>query len=1093
MARVCLELLGGFSARFDGGPPLVLPSRKAQALLAFLALPAGRWHSRETLATLFWGEAPEAHARQSLRQALAMLRRTVGDLDPPVLLTRPDALALDAESVAVDVASFEAALRDGGPDALARAAELYRGDLLDGLDVNEPGFEEWWVVERERLRAGALEGLAKLLRHQTGADSLEAATRTAVRLLAMDPLQEAVHRALMRLYVRQGRRAAALRQYQECVVTLQRELGVDPEEETRQLYRELLRGSGGAAAPGNRSSGGWTAEGAPGLRSLAGPLLGRQAELAELGQAMEEALDAGSRLVVLTGEAGIGKTRLLQEVAADARARGMGVMSAWCRETEQPLPFRPWVDAFRAERPTLDPALAGRLSAVSRAALLRVYPELAAAGGSPDTESDEHGLLFEAMGELTGLVAERGPVLIVLEDLHWADDMSVRLLAFLSRRLGALPVLIVGSTRPEEAVDTPVVAAALDELRREGRLLELAIGPLNREDSVALARASRGGADSDLVDRIGDDLWAISEGNPFVIVETMRALSQAALPAEVGHPLIAASVREAVARRLARLSEAARRAVDTSAVIGRAFSFRLLLDACGLSDAEAATAVEELVRRRVLDAAGEELVFCHDRIRQVAYDAVLAPRRVLLHRAVAHALESSSLHRLDEVAGELGHHFLRAGELESAILYLGRFAEIATRRYAMDAALAALTQADTAVEQLPPSSRDHRHLEVALRRAFVLDAAGRHHQCLDVLKSNALRQRRVPDPALAGEYHYRLAMTRFYLGDYAEARLAAAAALGDGERTGDRERVGRALNALALVSTAAGAPAEAMEYCMRAVELLDEPSTWRRLASAHWLLALNRIYTAQFDGALEHLERCVTLADAVGDAKRRSMAEGLESWVHAIRGDSRAAMDCAQRALEASRGTIPTSLALRWVGYAYLDQGDARAAIEVLERACEQIEHFPVRHTYVEALAFLAEAHVLAHGAARGLELARRATELAQIEGSPFNVGLAERAAGRAARASGDAHAGEAHLGRALDAFESTGATFEAAMTRLELARALTARGETVGAQAHLAEAIAALHVARVPRRVAEAQALARALGLEPRGAGPDVPDSAAV
>ena len=319
---------------------------------------------------------------------------------------------------------------------------------------------------------------------------------------------------------------------------------------------------------------------------------GAKRELAELGRVMEDVLDAGGRLVVITGEAGIGKTRLLLEVAADARTRGMCVMSAWCRETERPLPFRPWVDALRAERATLDPALAGRLSAVSRAALLRVYPELADGGGSPDTDSDEHGLLFEAMGELTGLVAERGPVLIVLEDLHWADTMSVRLLAFLSRRLGALPVLMVASTRPEDAVDTPVVAGALDELRREGRLLELAIGPLNREDSLALARVSPGGAAGDLVDRIGNDLWAISEGNPFVIVETMRALSETVLPGTVGHPLIAASVREAVARRLARLSEAARRAVDTAAVVGRSFPFRLLLDASGLGDTEAAEAVE---------------------------------------------------------------------------------------------------------------------------------------------------------------------------------------------------------------------------------------------------------------------------------------------------------------------------------------------------------------------------------------------------------------------------------------------------------------------------------------------------------------------
>ena len=336
-------------------------------------------------------------------------------------------------------------------------------------------------------------------------------------------------------------------------------------------------------------------------------------------------------------------------------------------------------------------------------------------------------------------------------------------------------------------------------------------------------------------------------------------------------------------------------------------------------------------------------------------------------------------------------------------------------------------------------------------------------------------------------------MTRFYLGDYAEARLAAAAALRDGERTGDREQVGRALNALALVSTAAGAPGEAMDYCERAVEILDDPATWRRLASVHWLLALNRIYTAQFDSALAQLQHCVTLADSVGDGKLRSMAEGLESWVHAARGDGLAAMDCAQRSLAASRGTIPTSLALRWVGYAHLDQGNARAAIDVLERACEQIEHFPVRHTYVESLAFLAEAHVLAGDAAHGLELRGARPSWRRSRAAPSTS--AWPSAPPAAPPGPPAMRMRARTTWAGPWRRSSrnGAVFEAAMTRLELARALAARGERDDAQTHLAEAIGAFSAARVPRRVAKARALAHILGLQLRDAGSDVADPAAV
>src|SRR5262249_30903277 len=133
------------------------------------------------------------------------------------------------------------AVADGTPAALEKAAILYQGDLLAGLAVAEAPFEEWLLAERERFRELALEGLAKLLVHQRTAGLLEGAIRTALRITALDPLQESVHRTLMRLFVRSGRRGAALRQYQQCVTALQRELGAEPEAETKALYAEILR------------------------------------------------------------------------------------------------------------------------------------------------------------------------------------------------------------------------------------------------------------------------------------------------------------------------------------------------------------------------------------------------------------------------------------------------------------------------------------------------------------------------------------------------------------------------------------------------------------------------------------------------------------------------------------------------------------------------------------------------------------------------------------------------------------------------------------------------------------------------------------
>ena len=232
MAQLRLTLFGGFEARHETGEVLTLPSRKAQALLAYLALPLGRAHPRDKLAALLWGDIREESARASLRQVLFIVRKALGDSESAVLRHDGEALGLVPAAVEVDVTTFERAVVEGTPEALARAAALYHGDLLAGLVVDEMSFEEWLLGERERLRELALEALAKLLAHQRGGGAMEAAVGTALRLLTLDPLQEAVHRTLMRLYAGLGRRGTALRQYQRCVSVLGRELGIEPEPET---------------------------------------------------------------------------------------------------------------------------------------------------------------------------------------------------------------------------------------------------------------------------------------------------------------------------------------------------------------------------------------------------------------------------------------------------------------------------------------------------------------------------------------------------------------------------------------------------------------------------------------------------------------------------------------------------------------------------------------------------------------------------------------------------------------------------------------------------------------------------------------------
>ena len=251
MAELRLEMLGGFDLTADG-QTVALRTRKARALLAILALEPGRAWPREKLAAMLWQFSGEEQARTSLRQTLSLIRKAVPACNADWLRADGDALALDNAALAVDVAEFERLAEEGGTEALPSAAALYGGDFLDGLALREEAFEEWLRVERTRLRDKAVDVLARLVAHHAEARTYGAGIDVATRLLALDPLREEIHRALMELYARTGRTDAALRQFQSCRDILERELAVGPAPETQALYEAILErrfAASGADAP----------------------------------------------------------------------------------------------------------------------------------------------------------------------------------------------------------------------------------------------------------------------------------------------------------------------------------------------------------------------------------------------------------------------------------------------------------------------------------------------------------------------------------------------------------------------------------------------------------------------------------------------------------------------------------------------------------------------------------------------------------------------------------------------------------------------------------------------------------------------------
>jgi TolB-like protein/Tfp pilus assembly protein PilF len=244
VAALHISLLGGFEARLGSGEALSLKGRKTQALLAYLALTPGKQCPRDELVALLWGDRGEQQARSSLRQSLSELRKALDDADDSLLIAGRDAVALDADAIDVDVSEFEQLIDDGTPLALERAAKLYRGDLLDGNGVHDPAFENWLRDERQRLNERACQALSRLLDHQAAGDT-ESAIATARRLLTLDPLREATHRALMRLYSDKGERTLALKQYQASRDVLAAELGLSPGPETEKLAEEIRTGPAG--------------------------------------------------------------------------------------------------------------------------------------------------------------------------------------------------------------------------------------------------------------------------------------------------------------------------------------------------------------------------------------------------------------------------------------------------------------------------------------------------------------------------------------------------------------------------------------------------------------------------------------------------------------------------------------------------------------------------------------------------------------------------------------------------------------------------------------------------------------------------------
>ena len=1027
--RLRVTLLGGLDARLPSGERLRLHLRKAQALLAYLALRPGVAHPRDKLAALLWADVPDERARHSLRQALVALRGAAPPGAPPVLIDDLNSVAANPNALEVDVVSFERSVAEATPGALERASALYRGDLLEGIAVEEPLFEEWLVSERARLRELAVEAMAKLLAHQVKSAPVETAIGTAVRLLALEPAEEAVHRTLMRLYLRQGRRSAALAQYQLCVAVLQRELGLEPEAATRGIYREALSSRPVSVAPDDALVASAEApptgdqpRGTPSTRAPGSPvpvhetpLFGREAELRGLTLALEDARQGRGGVTIVLGEAGIGKTRLVSQAAGAAAREGVFVLLGRAYESEQGFPFGPWVDALRSGGVIAELQRHADTGQPWRRELGRLFPELGVTEQVAALGGESMAKLFEAFAQVLTSLTLRQPLVLALEDLHWADETSLRLLASVGRRLAERRVLLVATAREEELGATPALRRALAELDREARLTRITLPPLSQSDTLALVRVLMGTSD----EQLSEQVWRLSAGNPLAIVETVRAV-QHPEPETTGPRRLSPRLSDAIAERLDRLGERAWQLLPVAAVIARPFEFELLCRVADLGAAETAEGAEELVGRGILHAVGELLEFTHERIREVAYTRLPPPAQRLWHQRVAESLEALTRERGEPLEpAALAHHFTQAGLVPQAVQYLTLASQRAIEQSAYGEAVAHARRALELMSTLPdPGARLADELQAQLRLGEALIAT-RGYAAPEVQAAFArarevcvlLGQRAPLFPAVAGLFHYYL--TR---GDVATAATLASQLLGVAQE-GSPEHGIIAHLAAGDAAFWGGELEVARQHLARTLELAQGGAGVQASFGGHDAVVVSDLYGAVTcwlvglpDTALARIERAAGRARDLEHPHSETLATFFAAWVHRLRGEleqARERMDDL-RALSARGGfSFWALVASIFMGYRIAERGDPVAGVVRMEEALVAYRAAGAELGLTYILTLLAEAQCWAGRRGDALHTVAQAIALARTNGERFYEAELLRLRGELLAASGGPRDGD--------------------------------------------------------------------------------------
>jgi predicted ATPase/DNA-binding SARP family transcriptional activator len=714
-----IRLFGQPELRFDtqllsfDAPPKTLP------LLAYCLLHRDQALDRQALAFLFWPDSSEEDARANLRRHLYQLGRVLQQApsSEPWLLTNKQTLQWNPSTdYWLDVAEFERLSAD--PQSHEQAAACYRGSLLEGY------YDNWIIFEQERQRRLYFDLLFQLVTRYRQAGSPWKALEFAHQVLALDPFHEEMVRQIMAIRTESGNRAGAIQEYELFKQRLQQEMDVPPMPETQALYESILSGSRlldeKRPQPALKTP---TLE--PPSRPFSTavlPFVGREAEMHQLLDWWDPVGRGHGAFGLIGGEAGVGKTRLLQEFAIQVEQQG-GLRLVGYTQPNERRPYQALLEALRCALPEL---ASQETSSSPLAALLPLLPELKKLLQLPPLAQlepqHEQSRLFNTLAWSLEKLAAEHPLLLILEDLHWATETDFTLLEFLAHRVASQPIFILGAYRDEETHRTHPLHQLRRKLASDLPLRHLFLQRLpNHSVKQLLEQLEKDPTFKQSGLPTPDLLHTESEGSP-LFIELLLRRWQDSQGMDLGG--LSQTIQSLVASRLTSLPPETQAFLEVAAVFGQVFDADVIREVGGWDEAYTTRSLNNLLDFKIIrDAAPNskfDYQFVHHLIQSSIYSALPASRRKRRHLRVAQILEELYPERLDLLAHDLSFHYEMSGEGLRAVPFYIQVARQNLLLYADTEALIALDRALRLGETAPLSQQ----IQICLLRAEIYDRRG---------------------------------------------------------------------------------------------------------------------------------------------------------------------------------------------------------------------------------------------------------------------------------------------------------------------------------------------------------------------------------